>query len=108
MAKEIDTLIEKLKRKGEELSGTNIANSINNIAYRLLEQVRLGNKDYVFYLLIRCFKANEEKFPNELVETFKNENDKYFKTLIFSFLAPILGKEKEVKNERCDNNNYFI
>jgi len=45
-------------------------------------------------MLLRCFKANEQKFPNALVEAFKPENEKYFKTLIFSFLAPILGKEE--------------
>jgi len=50
-------------------------------------------------MLLRCFKANEKKFPDELVEAFKPENEKYFKTLIFSFLAPILGKEKKEGGE---------
>lgn len=90
-----EDLITKLKQKGKEFSQKNIGKSINDIGYRLLEQVRLGNKDNVYYLLLRCFKANEEKFPNELIDAFKPENDKYFKTLIFSFLAPILGEVKK-------------
>ena len=93
MEGKIDSLVWNLKKEGEEIKG-DLAKSINGIAFRLLEQVRLGNKDNVFYMLLRCFKANEQKFPNDLVEAFKPENEKYFKTLIFSFLAPILGKEK--------------
>ncbi|MEO0127675.1 MAG: hypothetical protein ABIL44_08000 [candidate division WOR-3 bacterium] len=97
--KYIDTLVWKLKQKGHEMSG-NLMTSINDIGFRLLEQVRLGNKDNVFYMLLRCFKANEEKFPDDLVEAFKPENEPYFKTLIFSFLAPILGAEKTEGGEK--------
>jgi len=93
MGKKIDSLVYELKQKGEEVKG-NLLESLNDIAFRLLEQTRLGNKDNVFYMLLRCFTANKQKFPDELVEVFKPENEKYFKTLIFSFLAPILGKEK--------------
>ena len=96
MGEKIDTLIWKLKREGEKIEG-NLVKSINDIAFRLLEQVRLGNKDNVFYMLLRCFKANNQIFPNELVEAFKQENEKYFKTLIFSFLAPILSREEKTK-----------
>jgi CRISPR-associated protein Cst1 len=91
--KYVDTLVWKLKEKGHQVH-PDVAKSINDIGYKLLEQVRLGNRDNVFYLLLRCFKAKEKKFPNELVEAFKPENREYFKTLIFSFLAPILGEEK--------------
>jgi CRISPR-associated protein Cst1 len=89
----INELMWKLKKEGERVK-KGLVQSINDIGFRLLEQVRLGNKDNVFYILLRCFAANEEKFPDELVEAFKPENEKYFKTLIFSFLAPILGKEE--------------
>jgi CRISPR-associated protein Cst1 len=104
MEKRINILIWKLKEAGEKIKNIkekgNLADSINNIGFRLLEQTRLGNKDNVYYMLLRCFKANEEKFPDELVEVFKPENEKYFKTLIFSFLAPILGKEEEKGGEK--------
>jgi len=96
MGEKIDGLIWKLKNEGEKIEG-NLAKSINDIAFRLLEQVRLGNKDNVFYMLLRCFKASNQIFPNELVEAFKQENEKYFKTLIFSFLAPILSREEKTK-----------
>jgi len=84
----------KESEKNELKKKKDFIKSINDIGFRLLEQTRLGNKDNVFYMLLRCFHSNEEKFPNELVEAFRPENEKYFKTLIFSFLAPILGKEK--------------
>jgi CRISPR-associated protein Cst1 len=90
----INDLIWKLKEEGEKTKNKkNLANSINDMGFRLLEQTRLGNKDNVYYMLLRCFHANKQEFPTELVEAFKPENEKYFKTLIFSFLAPILGKE---------------
>ena len=94
--KNIDTLVWKLKQKGHQIH-PEVAQAINDMGYKLLEQVRLGNEDNVFYLLLRCFKSKEKKFPNELVEAFKPENKEYFKTLIFSFLAPILGKEESTQ-----------
>ncbi|WP_041430359.1 hypothetical protein [Thermodesulfobacterium geofontis] len=94
---EIDSLIKKLQQKGQSISYSNnlknLAKAINDLGFRLLEQTRLGNKDNVYYMLLRCFHANKQEFPTELVEAFKPENEKYFKTLIFSFLAPILGRE---------------
>lgn len=92
--RDVEMLVEKLIKRGEEISDETKA-SINDIGFRLLEQVRLGNKDNVFYMLLRCFKAKEEKFPEELIEVFKPQNEPYFKTLLFSFLAPILGEKKE-------------
>jgi CRISPR-associated protein Cst1 len=100
----INELIRKLKESGEKIKNIkekgNLADSINDMGFRLLEQTRLGNKDNVYYILLRCFHANQEKFPDELVESFKPENEKYFKTLIFSFLAPILGKKEEPGGEK--------
>jgi CRISPR-associated protein Cst1 len=92
MEERINILIWKLKEIGKNIK-ENLANSINDMGFRLLEQTRLGNKDNVYYMLLRCFHANGHEFPTELVEAFKPENEKYFKTLIFSFLAPILGRE---------------
>jgi len=92
MEERINILIWKLKEIGKNIKG-NLANSINDMGFRVLEQTRLGNKDNVYYMLLRCFHANKQEFPAELVEAFKPGNEKYFKTLIFSFLAPILGKE---------------
>jgi CRISPR-associated protein Cst1 len=93
----INELIWKLKEAGGKIKNIkekeNLAKSINDFGFRLLEQTRLGNKENVYYMLLRCFHANKQEFPIELVEAFKPENEKYFKTLIFSFLAPILGKE---------------
>ncbi|MFZ8830599.1 MAG: hypothetical protein ACO2OY_00300 [Thermodesulfobacteriaceae bacterium] len=97
MGSKIDDLIRELQKRGQNISDNdnfkNLVDAINDLGFRLLEQTRLGNKDNVYYMLLRCFHANKQEFPTELVEAFKPENEKYFKTLIFSFLAPILGKE---------------
>ena len=97
MEGKIEILIRELQKKGQNISNSNnlknLEEAINNLGFRLLEQTRLGNKDNVYYMLLRCFHANKQEFPAELVEAFKPENEKYFKTLIFSFLAPILGRE---------------
>jgi CRISPR-associated protein Cst1 len=105
MEKKIDILIWKLQQKGQSISDRddfeNLADAINKLGDRLLEQVRLGNKDNVYYMLLRCFHVSGHEFPAELVEAFKPENEKYFKTLIFSFLAPIISrKEKEAKKSQ--------
>lgn len=89
---DIEFLVERLIKKGKEIP-EDIKASINGIGFRLLEQLRLGNRDDVFYMLLRCFKAKEKEFPNELIEVFKPENEAYFKTLLFSFLASVFGKE---------------
>ena len=98
MEERINILIWKLKEIGKNIK-ENLANSINDMGFRLLEQTRLGNKDNVYYMLLRCFHANGHEFPTELVEAFKPENEKYFKTLIFSFLAPILSREEKEAKE---------
>jgi CRISPR-associated protein Cst1 len=97
MERRIDVLIWKLQQRGWSISTgdnfENLADAINKLGSRLLEQVRLGNKDNVYYMLLRCFHVSGHEFPAELVEAFKPENEKFFKTLIFSFLAPILSRE---------------
>jgi CRISPR-associated protein Cst1 len=98
----IDELVESLKLEGSKVS-SGVSEAINNIAYKLLEQVRLNNKDNVYYILLRCFYSNQEKFPDKLVSAFKPENDKYFKTLIFSFLAHILSNTKKNQDKHQDN-----
>jgi hypothetical protein len=98
----IDELVENLKSEGRKVSD-GVSEAINNIAYKLLEQVRLNNKDNVYYILLRCFYSNQEKFPDKLVSAFKPENDKYFKTLIFSFLAHILSNTKKTQDKHQDN-----
>ncbi|MCX8082438.1 MAG: hypothetical protein N3D17_03430 [bacterium] len=103
----IDILMWNLKEKGKEISrqlaSEEELKSIDNIAFRLLEQIRLENKDNVFYILLRWFKTNGKKFPEELIEAFKPENEIYFKTLLFSFLAPILTLQKNIKEEQNED-----
>ncbi len=91
-------LIDKLRKLGERMrEKKEIKEAFDNIIFRIMEQVRLGKRDSVYYMMFRVFKANEEKFPEELVEPFKPVySDELFKVMIFSFLSGIMkgGKEK--------------
>ncbi len=89
----INTLVKKIKEAGKN-TPPDVVTAINDIGFRLLEQVRLNNKENVFYLLLRCFKAKEQKFPDDLIEVFKPENERYFKTLVFTFLASVLERKQ--------------
>ncbi len=88
----INIMVWKLKETGKIIP-KEVAESIDKLGFRLLEQIRLGNKDNVFYMLLRCFAGNNKKLPEELVEIFKPEYDDHFKILIYAFLAPIFGEE---------------
>lgn len=90
-----DSLIERLKSDGTKIfnSNSSLSEAINGIGFKLLEKVRLGQRDEVLYLLLRTFKAHEQKLPESLIEALKTKyDDNLFKSFIYAFLAPILGK----------------
>lgn len=93
-----DNLIEKLKSDGNKvliLHNSSLAKAINDIAFKLLEKVRLGQRDEIMYLLLRTFKAHDKKLPESLIEALKTKyDDSLFKSFIYVFLAPILGKKQ--------------
>lgn len=94
-----DGLLERLKRDGKEiLNNSNLAEAIDGIGFRLLEKVRLGQRDDVIYMLLRTFKANEQKMPESLIEALKTKyDDNLFKSFIYAFLNPILGEQRKTK-----------
>lgn len=91
-----DILIDRLKKDGFNISKNKLlSDAINNIGFRLLEKVRLGQRDEVFYMLLRVFAANNEKIPVSLIDAIKTKyEDTLFKSFIYSFLAPILGTKE--------------
>lgn len=92
-----DSLIEKLRYDGSKISqNANLAEAINGIGFKLLEKVRLGQREEVLYLLLRTFKAHEEKLPESIIEAMKTKyDDALFKSFIYTFLVQILGKERK-------------
>lgn len=92
----MSVLIDQLNKKGYEYRKNNaeMSKSFKNIGYKLLDQIRYGKKDEVFYSILRIFVSYKEKFPSELIECFKpSYSDDMFKVFIFSFLNGILTKE---------------
>jgi CRISPR-associated protein Cst1 len=93
-----DTLIDRLKREGYKIAKNKLlADDINKIGFRLLEKIRLGQRDEVLYMLLRVFTANDVKLPEPLIDAIKTRyDDSLFKSFMYAFLAPILG-EKETE-----------
>lgn len=85
-----------LRKKGEEIAkddSSKLRENISNMGFRLLEQVRIGNRDEVFYMLLKCFVANGKEFPDALASAIKQEDESHFRILLYSFLAPILTSD---------------
>ncbi len=89
-------LIDKLRGLGYEYSRDNaIRDAFEKQGYRLLEQARNGNRDMVFYGILRIFVSLKRKVHKSIVEAFKPiYSQELFKVFIFSFLSGLLGKEE--------------
>lgn len=90
-------LVESLKRTGFALKrDSNLKDAFDRQGYRILELVRTGRRDDVFYAILRIFVSAKKEFPSQLVEAFKPVySDELFKVFLFSFLSGILGQEQE-------------
>jgi hypothetical protein len=97
---EASELIEKLKEEGLRLRKSDLKKAFDQQGYRILELVRAGKRDAVFYTILRIFVSAREKFPPELVEVFKPVySDELFKIFLFSFLSSVLVEEKTNKEK---------
>ncbi|MGC8943945.1 MAG: hypothetical protein ACP5KX_07585 [Caldisericia bacterium] len=88
-------LLEKLRDLGYALGNDiNLKDDFDKQGYRLLEQIRTGQRDIVFYTILRIFISRKKEMPKILLEAFKPiYSDQLFKVFLFSFLSGILGKE---------------
>ncbi|MGC9101255.1 MAG: hypothetical protein ACP5HC_08395 [Caldisericum sp.] len=97
----VSELIEKLKEEGLRLRKSDLKKAFDQQGYRILELVRAGKRDAVFYTILRIFVSAREKFPPELVEVFKPVySDELFKIFLFSFLSSVLIDEEEETNKK--------
>lgn len=89
-------LMEELKKEGFRLKKySDLKNAFDQQGYRILELVRAGKRDDVFYAILRIFVSAKKKFPPQLVEAFKPVySDELFKIFLFSFLSSILAEEE--------------
>lgn len=94
---EIDNTINNLLNIS--INNKELVDSISKLSLVLIDQIRMGKKENVYHMLLRCFIVNQEKFPRELQDAFKNEYDPYFKILMFSFISKILNDSLEIENE---------
>ena len=99
-------LCEELRRYGFSLRGKEVHERIydkekrqpRGLAYRILELVRLGKRDEVFFSLLNVFQGTEIK--PILARAFNPMySDQLFKTFLYSFLSGLLGPEKSSPEE---------
>jgi len=99
-------LCEKLRRYGFSLRGKEVHERIydkekrqpRGLAYRILELIRLGKRDEVFFSLLNVFQGTEIK--PILARAFNPVySDQLFKTFLYSFLSGLLGPEKSSPEE---------
>ncbi len=83
-------LVDKLHEIGRKNPNKGLKEAFKKQSYRLLRQIRTGNRDKVFYDFLRIFISSDEKFDNALVSAFKYPEDESFKVLIYSYLSGII------------------
>lgn len=88
-------LIDQLRNRGYSLSNNeDLKKDFEQQGFRLLEQIRTGNRDVVFYTLLRIFITRKMTMPKIILEAFKPiYSEQLFKIFLFSFLSGLLGKE---------------
>lgn len=100
---EPDFLIENLTREGDKIARRNedLRQAIEKEFFRILEQVRLGNRDKVIGMLIRNFAVKEIPVPNELIEAIKPKYDiSLFKAFMYAFLSGFVRSEDKKGGEK--------
>jgi hypothetical protein len=93
----------RLKNKKGEANGKSFQKTFENHKFRLLELIRQGKRDEVFYSLLRLFTTYGQKIPKPVSDAFNPKfSDDLFKVMMFSFLGGLLGEEevKESNSER--------
>lgn len=106
MGENAGELCEKLRRYGFSLRGKEVHERIydkekrqpRGLAYRILELIRLGKRDEVFFSFLNVFQGTEIK--PILARAFNPMySDQLFKTFLYSFLSGLLGPEKSSPEE---------
>lgn len=92
-------LVESLKKIGLSIKKEQVLkDAFDRQGYRLLELVRAGKRDEVYYAILRIFVSAKKRFPVQVVEVFKPiYSEELFKVFLFSFLSSILGKEQDTE-----------
>jgi hypothetical protein len=96
----------KLRRYGFSLRGTAVHERVydeekkrpRGMAYRILELIRLGKRDEVFFSFLNVFQGTEIK--PILARAFNPMySDQLFKTFLYSFLSGLLGSKESSPEE---------
>lgn len=94
-AQSASELLDRLKRYGYALrQDSGLKDAFENQGYRLMQLIRAGKREEVFYSLLRIFVANRREMQLLMIEPFKPVYpDNLFKIFLFAFLSGVLGQE---------------
>ncbi|SHF12695.1 CRISPR-associated protein Cst1 [Marinitoga hydrogenitolerans DSM 16785] len=87
-----------LLRKAYEGKGSE--HKLSGISYRLLNALKVNNKDSFLDTLLNCYLYVDKPVPKIIIESLENVDE--FKTIGYSFVAGLFGKNNE---EKGDENN---
>jgi len=94
-------LMETLRRIGSKLRKDQaIQEAFERQGYRILELVRAGKRNEVFYTILRIFASTNQHFPNQLLDAFDPKySEDFFEVFLYSFLSGILGNKEKNNQE---------
>ncbi|KYO67335.1 hypothetical protein [Thermovenabulum gondwanense] len=102
----VSELCDRLRKYGENLRHSKVYERFydsdkkapKSITFRILELIRLGKRDEVFYIILREFVNAQQEVDQSLIKAF---NPRYsvesFKVLVYSFLSGLLEKFEEIE-----------
>jgi len=91
----VSHLMDDLRRLGYAIQ-KDLGENFRKSGYRLLEQIRAGQKNEVFYGISRIFISHNRNVPDAIHEAFKPYYDnETFQCLMYTFLSSAIEKTEE-------------
>lgn len=88
-------LREKYKEKGA-------VDKLNGISYRLLNSLKINNKDMFMDTLLNCYLYAQKSVPKVFLDALKDEE--YFKSIGYAFVTGLIEGKEDINNNGGDKN----
>lgn len=80
----------------------NAKNKIEGITYKLLNLIKVGNKNDFFQTVLRIFSPSEKTPPEEFLQML-SEEDLDFEAIGYAFTMGLMSEKYDRKNKKVDN-----
>jgi CRISPR-associated protein Cst1 len=81
--------LNKIQCKAKGLNAS-IQDSVFKMRFKIIEQIRINNKDAVFGMITRIFVSHKTQLPNFIINIFNN--DENFKANMYTFIGSVREK----------------